>query len=98
LAFTDPTGHHAFPGSEGDPCNGQPLCQDGKRPTATKPEAPPGYEIKPDGTLTKTGGEAVVEEAVTVTAKRGLFRRVFSRVGRFLGFGGGQLQVLLTSS
>jgi RHS repeat-associated protein len=91
LAFTDPTGHYAFPGSEGDPCNGQPLCQDGKRPTATKPEAPPGYEIKPDGTLTKTGGKAVVEEAVTVTAKRGLFRRVFSRVGRFLGFGGGPI-------
>lgn len=50
---------------------------------------PPGLEIQPDGSLAKTGGGAVVEEAVTVTAKRGFFRRVFGKVGRLLGFGAG---------
>ena len=97
VTLTDPTGHFAV-----DP-HGEMIeipvlkderqipyckCQD---PTETKPKAPPGFEIKPDGTLTKTGGGAVVEEAVTVTPKRGFFKRVFSKVGRFFGFGGGPI-------
>ncbi len=97
--LTDPTGHVAED-VHGESIDKQkdrwhtPYCkcqgQTG-RPTATKPQAPPGFEIKPDGTLTKTGGGAVVEEAVTVTAERGIFRRVFSRIGRLLGFGGGPI-------
>jgi RHS repeat-associated protein len=103
LRFIDPSGNTAKT-AHGGPDEAQnggcnhgrgSLClwlgQDPKRPTTVKPEAPPGFEIKPDGTLTKTGGGAVVEEAVTVTPKRGFFRRVFSRVGRVLGFGGGPI-------
>jgi RHS repeat-associated protein len=104
LRFVDPSGHYAEESPHGGPISkprGGGGCdlprqggclwmgQDPKRPTTVKPEAPPGFEIKPDGTLTKTGGGAVVEETVTATAKRGFFKRVFSKVGRFLGFGGG---------
>lgn len=91
--LTDPTGHlaedpHGESIADLKLKHETPYCkcqgQQGQRPTATEPQAPPGFEVKPDGTLTKTGGGAVVEEAVTVTAKRGLFRRAFSRIGRLL--------------
>jgi RHS repeat-associated protein len=92
--LTDPTGHLAE-GPHGGIIDEDrdrfetPYCKCQGRPTTTKPQAPPGFEIRPDGTLVKSGGGAVVEEAVTVTAKRGIFGRLFGKVGRLLGFGGG---------
>ncbi len=64
------------------------LAQD---PTKTTPRVPSGYETLPDGTLAKKGGGAVIEESVTVSAKRGFFKRVLGRLGRVLGFAGGRV-------
>ena len=82
LRYVDPSGHAPFDPSL-DPYN-CPLCQDLQTPTQTKPSVsvPEGFEIKEDGSLAKKGGGAVIRETVEVTAKRGIFSRIFGTVRR----------------
>jgi RHS repeat-associated protein len=97
LKFIDPTGNFGIDNSI-DPFNCM-LCQrqdPPQRPTATKPnvKVPEGYEIKPDGSLVKTGGGPVVNESVNVKIPR---PSRLKRAARALGWGPimGALQVFL---
>ena len=94
IRYTDPTGHFGIDSSI-DPYD-CPLCdtQDPpQRPTATKPnvQVPEGYEIRPDGSLARSGGGAVVNETVVVNGsvqvkpKRNFFSRAFRTLGRSVG-------------
>ncbi len=99
LAYTDPTGHMAEPGSYspvrcflsgGMGCNGEPMSQTGQgRPGTTKPQVPEGWEIRADGSLARKGAQEVLGDVTVKAAKRGILRRAFSFLGRHLGWAGG---------
>lgn len=98
LRFVDPTGHMAEDIlKENEPVKHKLIevetpwciCQEPSRPTTTtttRPPAPEGYEWTKGGELVRRGGEAIIEETVTTTAKRGFFRRAlgfFGKIGKF---------------